>query len=379
MNSEVKRTCGCKTENIGNFCTECGAQKPYLCTVRFIHGENDFTLSGKAPNDGFYIKGKCAGKKAVTEVSEPFYLHGDITDELFETGITDFPDKNAKEPISADGETELRLEYSDGSFRLKHVSEDAAEKIEQLLGKAIVSEVKAREKRKKETGAADYALFDAIRRNDIAAVKKKIADNPALVNTPAPKKPSDTAGMSPLQVSLCTGLHREIAYFLIESGADVNFMGDKKASSESHPVLFDAVNSALWNSRRYVWDGKSTEPIKLVWKHTEEESDEASAFLVRVLDAGADVNKTDLNGTNALFEALATADFLCPDREVNGSFDPPGKTSTPEMTADFRRIISLLISRGADKNNRSSFLKKSIREYFSERFVWKLCGDIFES
>ena len=38
----------------------------------------------------------------------------------------------------------------------------------------------------------------------------------------APRRPLDTRGMSPLQVSLCTGRHRDIAWLPLESGADVS-------------------------------------------------------------------------------------------------------------------------------------------------------------
>lgn len=65
----------------------------------------------------------------------------------------------------------------------------------------------------------DYAFFDAIRANDLETVKSMLAADPALINTPAPKKPADTRGMSPLQAALCTGWHRDIAWFLLELGA----------------------------------------------------------------------------------------------------------------------------------------------------------------
>ena len=69
----------------------------------------------------------------------------------------------------------------------------------------------------------DYAFFGAIRADELEAVSSMLAADPALVNIPAPKKPTDTRGMSPLQAALCTGWHRDIAWFLLEHGADVNF------------------------------------------------------------------------------------------------------------------------------------------------------------
>lgn len=51
----------------------------------------------------------------------------------------------------------------------------------------------------------DYAFFGAICADELETVSSMLAADPALVNIPAPKKPADTRGMSPLQAALCTG------------------------------------------------------------------------------------------------------------------------------------------------------------------------------
>ena len=81
----------------------------------------------------------------------------------------------------------------------------------------------------------DYAFFGAIRADELETVSSMLAADPALVNIPAPKKPADTWGMSPLQAALCTGWHRDIAWFLLEHGADVNFCADAKL--DGYPVV----------------------------------------------------------------------------------------------------------------------------------------------
>lgn len=235
----------------------------------------------------------------------------------------------------------------------------------------------AEAKRRREIAAPEYAFFAAIREGDIERVRAMTEADPSLVNAPAPKYPLDTQGLSPLQVSLCTGYHKEIACFLLDRGADVNYCPDKKRFPEARPVLFDAVDAAIWNSRRYAWDGKPTPPLNLVWKHTKDEADRAFEFLGRMVALGADVNMTDGDGRNSLFEAVAEASFLCPDREENGVFDPPGKTVTPEMREDFRRVIAFLINAGADKGCRSRFLKKNAPQYFADKLIWNICGDLF--
>ncbi len=78
-----------------------------------------------------------------------------------------------------------------------------------------------------------------------------------------------------------------------ESGADVHYLPDRKIAEEARPVLFDGVNAAIWNARRYAWDGKDTTPMQLEWKHTQEQADDAFAFLRRMLELGTEVSITE--------------------------------------------------------------------------------------
>lgn len=133
---------------------------------------------------------------------------------------------------------------------------------------------------------------------------------PDLLNTPAPKRPLDTRFLSPLQVSLCTGWHRKIAWLLLERGADVN--------------------------------------------------------------------RTDHYGRNALMEAVAEANKLCPNVNAETGEDYPGRVITPEMRTDLRRILRLLIDAGADRENRSAFSGRTIRAHYENEPVWRICGDLFD-
>lgn len=222
----------------------------------------------------------------------------------------------------------------------------------------------------------DYKFFAFIRNDDLESIMAMVKNNPLLVNIPAPKKPLDTRYMSPLQVSLCTGWHKKIAVFLLENGADVNYIAEKKLCKDGYPVLFDAVNAAIWNSRRLEWDGKNIE--NLVWKHTKEESDEAFSFLKRMIELGSDVKKTDYYGRNVLMEAIGEINRLCPKVNQETQLDYPGHPITDEMREDITRILRLLISSGADINNVSSFSKMSIRQHYEKEPVWRICGDFFD-
>ena len=222
---------------------------------------------------------------------------------------------------------------------------------------------------------AGYVFFDAIRRDDIEAVCAMLDAKATLVNAPAPKKPMDTRFMSPLQVALCTGWHRNIAWLLLERGADVNYCAPKELCADAYPVLFDAVNTAVWNARRYEWDGKDV--THLIWKHTKEEADEAFLFLQRMLELGADANRTDHYGRNVLMEAVSEANKLCPNVNAETGEDYPGRIITPEMREDFLRTFRALIDAGADKENRSAFSGMTIREHYEREPVWRICGELF--
>lgn len=220
-------------------------------------------------------------------------------------------------------------------------------------------------------------IFDAIRADDFVEVKAILTEDPSAVNAIAPKRPLDTRGMSPLQVSLCTGRHKKIAWLLLENGADMNYLPDRKIAEEARPVLFDGVNAAIWNARRYAWDRKDTTPMHLEWKHTEEEADDAFLFLRRMLELGADVTLTDHYGRNCLMEAVSEANNLCPIKNQDTGEYYPGRPITSEMCEDLRRIFKLLINAGADRNNVSAYSKKSIREHYEGEPVWQICGDLW--
>ena len=223
--------------------------------------------------------------------------------------------------------------------------------------------------------AKEYWLFAAIRQNELESVRGLLDADPTLVDIPAPKRPLDTRFLSPLQVALCTGWHRDIAWLLLERGADVNYRAPKELCGDAYPVLFDAVNTAIWNARRYEWDGTDIDHI--VWKHTKEEADEAFRFLQRMLELGADADQTDHYGRNALMEAVSEASKLCPNVNAETGEDYPGRIITPETRKDFLRVFQALIDAGADKENRSTFSGKTIREHYEKEPVWRVCGELF--
>lgn len=59
--------------------------------------------------------------------------------------------------------------------------------------------------------------------------------------------------------------------------------------------------------------------------------------------------------------------------EENGEFYP-GRPVTEEMRHDIRRIFWLLIDAGADRENRSAYSGKTIRQHYEGSPVWDLFG-----
>ena len=92
-------------------------------------------------------------------------------------------------------------------------------------------------------------LFKAIRDNNFDLVKQLIDSDSKLVNCVAKQPPKKDDGQSPLQVALKTGAF-DIADFLIDNGANLNFMEDISCcNSWGAPVIHDAINAAVMSSR----------------------------------------------------------------------------------------------------------------------------------
>ena len=101
-------------------------------------------------------------------------------------------------------------------------------------------------------------LFTAIRKKDNETVKALIEKKPELVNCTAKQPPKKGDGQSPLQVALKSG-NFEIAEYLINNGADVNFIEDESCANDWRmPALHDAITAAVMccrhNSRTEIGD-----------------------------------------------------------------------------------------------------------------------------
>lgn len=91
-------------------------------------------------------------------------------------------------------------------------------------------------------------LFLAIRHGDIDEVKTIIGKKPEVIDEPASPPPKKDKGLSPLQVALKIR-ELDIAEYLIESGADVNYIDSIDENEKyiwSMPVLQDAIHAIFF-------------------------------------------------------------------------------------------------------------------------------------
>ena len=149
-------------------------------------------------------------------------------------------------------------------------------------------------------------LFLAIRHGESETVRQLIEKNPELVNCTAKQPPKKDDGQSPLQVALKTGQF-EIAEYLIERNADLNFMeAETSCNKWRAPVLHDAVIAAVMCSR---WNTLDQLRGFQVFS-TEEKALQAYAVLEKMLQRGADVNGVDSIGYSVLFRFCLQALYL---------------------------------------------------------------------
>lgn len=324
------------------------------------------------------LSGSCPAERRAKPIvyDKPFSLHGGYLFDLWALHPEALPDLPAAGPGAAGpGARRLSLTMRDGTVREKDVPDGIFEQIAERLVAAMRAEDRSDSKRRREAGREEYRVFAAVLAGDLDGVRALVAAEPGLVNAVAPEKPADTKWMSPLEVALSAGglrdpfwyeevnWKRDIAWFLLEHGADVNYRAPRTARSFDAPVLFAAAVNAVRNvrQRRAVSDGRRS----LAVVRTGEESDDAFAFLKAMLDQGADAAMLDHDGRNVLREALWEAGKVA------------GADSPAETRDDLLRVFRLLIDAGADRENVAPRTGQSIRESLAGDPVWPICAELF--
>ena len=207
-------------------------------------------------------------------------------------------------------------------------------------------------------------LFDAIRKNNIELVKDLISSDASLVNSISVNGLEKDNGQSPLQVAIKTN-NIDIANYLIDNNANVNFIEKDSTNEWKAPVIHDALRTAIMNTRWNTFDGN----IKIF--HTKEESDKAFTLLKRIIELGADVNAHDSYYNSCLDRALLDCRQILPYYDIEKDLLSKDRVLTDEIKEDISRIIKILIDNGADVNEKNINSNKSFKEAANNSVISK--------
>ena len=192
-------------------------------------------------------------------------------------------------------------------------------------------------------------LFKAIRAGDLNEVAAIITKNPETISCVATPPPKKDMGQSPLQVAV--KIHNfDIAYYLIEQGADCDFMeSEEEGSSWRMPVLHDAIRIVLQSLC-----------------YGEVDVSEKGLDLVRtLLEHGADPTKPGSNGFAALDLTVSEAENIL---ERQGAYPNVQGLCEERLEA----LLDILLEHGADFNawaNRGHYPEPSPGEPNRERYI----------
>jgi Ankyrin repeat len=209
------------------------------------------------------------------------------------------------------------------------------------------------------TKKAIKTLFRAIRNGELPNVRGYIEDDPELVNCCASAPPKKDDGQSPLQVAFKTGRF-DIADFLIEQGADVNFMEQSAVNEWRTPVLHDAIRATAFNMgvagrgrRHKTYDsdlkGQFREGLDQgIARRAELERTLfplAMNLLGKLLKKGADPNAKDSYGNTCLNRAFLDLRIQLDSIPLEDCSD---EKSDPVFDEAARELLGVLVEVGAD-------------------------------
>ena len=207
-------------------------------------------------------------------------------------------------------------------------------------------------------------LFKAIRDGNLEEVRQLIEQKHELVNCVARQPPKKDDGQSPLQVSLKTG-HTEIAEFLLDKGADVNFIEDESCCNEWRaPVIHDAINCAVMQSR---WN--TNDILRgFVVHSSKEKAMNALHVLTRMIETGADVNALDSYGNSCLNRFGLQASQILPRWDyVNQCESEDAYKFTEELHQDLYNVLKVLKDAGADIEYVAPNIGTSVRKFYGNK------------
>ena len=215
-------------------------------------------------------------------------------------------------------------------------------------------------------------LFKAIRDKNIELVKQLFINDPVLVNCTAKQPPKKDDGQSPLQVALKTGAF-DIADFLIDNGADLNFMEDESCCNTWRaPVIHDAINAAVMSSR---WNTNNPYTGFEVYS-TEENAITARKLLEKMLQLGSDINMLDSSGNSGIWRYCLQANQILPRFNYATNCECDDRIFTVELETDLLSILKLLCKYGADLSYVSPNVGLTVKAFYANGSMAKLLSQV---
>lgn len=180
------------------------------------------------------------------------------------------------------------------------------------------------------------ALFKYIRQGKLDQVERILGGNPELISCTATAPPKKDEGQSPLQVAIKSD-NAEVADYLLDMGADVNFMEDHVyyETGLKAPVLYDAIGQVFlgWGMAENLWFERNEKYFRLV---------------SRLLELGADPNKINSHGSSSWYWVLEQYAYFIHAREkddYNYEIQTRKNSRYLELAS---RLLETLAAYGAD-------------------------------
>jgi len=168
-------------------------------------------------------------------------------------------------------------------------------------------------------------FFQAIRNSDLEKVKELITNNKEYLTVTNFAPPKNDDGQSGLQVAFKTA-NFTIAEYLIEQGADTNFIETSEINDWRTPVLHDCIRATLFNSYTLQKDIDNF--------------DKAFSLLLLMLLKNANPNLTDSYGNNCLHRAILDSRQMIDNPNVD--------LTNGILLQQLRKVFKVLIEAGAD-------------------------------
>ncbi|SEC44068.1 ankyrin repeat domain-containing protein [Arthrobacter woluwensis] len=198
------------------------------------------------------------------------------------------------------------------------------------------------------------AIFQDIIAGDLDGVRRRVAVDPGSVALVATDDVVQHSGHSTLMAALIAGQFA-IADFLLDHGADTGYIDEPNRETYARPVLHDAITAAVFR----------TLPAPAIAAAPSDGASESFAFLVRLLEAGADVNVPDSQGNSSLFRAASDTWAVLQCAGLERQIDPA-------LRADLLRIFTALVSHGGDPRRPEPHHGISVADIYRDHAIGRL-------